>query len=78
MPLLPSCIVGGVSALGRIKRQVVPPFAGMLTLSATRMLFQSVTFMTNYTEIPNGWRGSLLHFPLYVSIEFRAPHLLNL
>lgn len=37
IPELPSWMVGGVSALGRMKRQVVPPFAGILTLSQTVM-----------------------------------------
>jgi hypothetical protein len=39
IPELPNWIVGGTRALGRIKRQVVPPFAGMDTLSHIRMLF---------------------------------------
>lgn len=39
MPELPNCTVGGTRALGRIKRQVVPPFAGIDTLSHTKILF---------------------------------------
>ena len=37
IPEFPNWIVGGTRALGRINRQVVPPFAGMLTLSQTRI-----------------------------------------
>ena len=37
IPLFPNCTVGGTSALGLIKRQVVPPFAGILTLSQTKI-----------------------------------------
>lgn len=39
IPLLPSCTVGGVKALGLINLQVVPPFVGIETLSQTSMLF---------------------------------------
>ena len=35
IPALPNWIVGGVNALGRMKRHVVPPFAGIDTLSHT-------------------------------------------
>lgn len=35
----------------------------------------TVTFVTNFQEIPDGWRGSLLHFPHDVTAVFRAPHL---
>lgn len=37
MPALPNWTVGGTRALGLIKRQVVPPLAGIDTLSQTKI-----------------------------------------
>jgi hypothetical protein len=73
MPLFPNWMVGGCSARGLMKRQVVPPFAGMLTLSHTVIVL--LLYDSQYNVSGDG--ASTFPHCLFLFAVFRLSHTLS-